>query len=70
MGVRRPVHFPVVTICIITNFLVFALELKGGGAFVHNWAAIPANITTSHRWITILTAMFMHGGWSHILGNV
>jgi|SRR5215470_2373507 len=39
---RRPVHFPAVTICIIVaNFLVFALELNGGEAFVLKWAAIP-----------------------------
>ena len=56
---RRPVHFPVVTVCIIlTNFLVFVLELKGGDAFVQSWAAVPANITAGHHWITILTAMF------------
>jgi membrane associated rhomboid family serine protease len=68
---RRPVHFPILTICIIVaNFLVFVLELKGGEAFVLNWAAIPANITAGHHWITILTAMFMHGSWSHIIGNM
>lgn len=68
---RRPVHFPVVTACIIlTNFFVFALELRGGDAFVLKWAAIPANIIAGHHWITILTAMFMHGSWSHILGNM
>jgi membrane associated rhomboid family serine protease len=68
---RRPVHVPVVTACIIlTNFLVFALELRGGDAFVLKWAAVPANITAGHHWITILTAMFMHGSWSHILGNM
>jgi membrane associated rhomboid family serine protease len=68
---RRPVHFPIVTICIIlTNFFVFALELSGGDAFVLKWAAVPANITAGHDWITILTAMFLHGSWSHILGNM
>jgi membrane associated rhomboid family serine protease len=68
---RRPVHVPVVTACIIlTNFLVFVLELRGGDAFVLKWAAVPANITAGHHWITILTAMFMHGSWSHILGNM
>ena len=68
---RRPVHFPIVTICLIlTNFFVFALELSGGNAFVLKWAAIPANITAGHGWITILTAMFLHGSWSHILGNM
>src|SRR5262249_7660483 len=32
--------------------------------------AVPADITSGHHWITILTAMFMHGGWSHIIGNM
>ena len=68
---RRPVHFPIVTVSIIlTNCLVFALELRGGDAFVLRWAAVPASITAGHGWITILTAMFMHGSWSHILGNM
>ena len=68
---RRPVHFPIVTTCIIlTNLSVFALELKGGNAFVLRWSAIPANIVSGHDWITILTAMFMHASWSHIIGNM
>jgi membrane associated rhomboid family serine protease len=68
---RRPVHFPIVTTCIIlTNVFFFALELRGGDAFVLKWSAIPANIIAGHHWITILTAMFMHGSWSHILGNM
>jgi membrane associated rhomboid family serine protease len=68
---RRPAHIPVVTASLIViNFFVFALELKGGDAFVLKWSAIPANIIGGHHWITILTAMFMHGSWSHILGNM
>ena len=31
---------------------------------------IPADIVAGQRWITILTAMFMHGGWMHIIGNM
>src|SRR5215469_14704437 len=34
------------------------------------WAAIPAQIVSGHHLITILTAMFMHGSWSHIIGNM
>jgi membrane associated rhomboid family serine protease len=68
---RRPVHVPVVTACIIAaNFLVFFLELAGGEPFVLKWSAIPANITAGHHWITLFTAMFLHGSWSHILGNM
>jgi membrane associated rhomboid family serine protease len=68
---RRPVRVPVVTVFIIlVNALVFILELMNGDAFVTQWSAIPAQITSGHHWITILTAMFMHGSWSHIIGNM
>jgi membrane associated rhomboid family serine protease len=60
-----------VTLSIISvNAFVFVQELMGGDAFVLKWAAVPANITHGHQWITILTAMFMHGSWSHIIGNM
>ena len=68
---RRPVHFPIITICIIlTNVFVFVLELTGGDAFVLKWSAVPVNIIAGHHWITVLTAMFMHASWSHIIGNM
>jgi membrane associated rhomboid family serine protease len=68
---RRPAHRPVITITIIAlNVFVFILELLGGNAFVEQWAVIPANIAAGQRWITIFTAMFMHGGWMHIIGNM
>ena len=68
---RRPTSFPFATLSIIAiNVLVFVLELMAGEAFVLRWAAVPAHIVAGHDWITILTAMFMHGSWSHIIGNM
>jgi membrane associated rhomboid family serine protease len=68
---RRPVRLPMVTaFIIVVNIFVFLLELMRGDAFVLQWSAIPAQITSGHHWITILTAMFMHGSWSHIIGNM
>jgi membrane associated rhomboid family serine protease len=68
---RRPVHMPVVTtFIIVVNVVVFLLELTRGEAFVTQWSVIPAQIVSGHHWITILTAMFMHGSWSHIIGNM
>lgn len=68
---RRPVRVPLVTSAIIVvNVVVFVLELMRGEAFVTQWAAVPAQIVSGHHWITILTAMFMHGSWSHIIGNM
>lgn len=68
---RRPARFPVATAFIIAiNTFVFIMELMGGEPFVLKWAAVPASIFSGHHWITILTAMFMHGSWSHIIGNM
>ena len=68
---RRPVRFPAVTTFIIlANVFVFVLELMRGDAFVMQWSAIPSQIVSGHHWITILTAMFLHGSWSHIIGNM
>ena len=68
---RRPARVPVVTAgIIVVNVVVFVLELMRGDAFVTQWAAVPAQIVSGHQWITILTAMFMHGSWSHIIGNM
>ncbi len=68
---RRPSRAPVVTGSIIAlNVLVFVLELTGGDAFVLQWSVVPADIVAGRHLITILTAMFMHASWSHILGNM
>jgi membrane associated rhomboid family serine protease len=68
---RRPARVPVITAFIIlVNAMVFVLELMRGETFVMQWSAVPAQIVSGHHWITILTAMFMHGSWSHIIGNM
>jgi membrane associated rhomboid family serine protease len=68
---RRPARFPVMTATIIAvNALVFLLELIRGETFVTTWSVKPADIVAGHHLITILTAMFMHASWSHILGNM
>jgi membrane associated rhomboid family serine protease len=62
---------PVVTaVIILVNGLVFLMELMGGDAFVTTWSAIPVQIVSGHRWITLITSMFLHGSWMHILGNM
>lgn len=68
---RRPSHFPVVTALIIAlNVVVFLLEVTKGEAFVTQWSVIAADIVAGRHWETILTAMFLHGSVSHILGNM
>ena len=68
---RRPARPPVVTAGIIlVNAVMFALELAGGEPFVTRWSLVPANIVAGRDLLTILSSMFMHGSWSHIVGNM
>lgn len=68
---RRPTRVPVVTAVLIAlNVVMFLVELSSGDAFVARWSIVPADILAGRHWITLLTAMFMHGGWLHIIGNM
>jgi membrane associated rhomboid family serine protease len=68
---RRLLRLPLITALIIgANVLVFLSELAGGDAFVNRWSLVPADIVAGRNWITILTSMFMHAGWIHIIGNM
>ncbi|MDQ6833381.1 MAG: rhomboid family intramembrane serine protease, partial [Chloroflexota bacterium] len=80
---HRPV---VTYLLIALNIAVFLymLTLRGSdqGFFVANWGVIPARFThsaafqatypeiTSPAYLTLFTAMFLHGGWLHIGGNM
>ncbi len=69
-GRRTP---PIVTTVLIAiNVLVFLVELNAGDAFIEKWAFIPARFSAEPGAdaVTVLTAMFMHGGWLHLLGNM
>jgi len=68
---RRLTSAPVVTILLIViNVVVFLVELAAGDKFVIRWSVTPSNISAGRDLITILTAMFLHASWSHIIGNM
>ncbi|MBI2897889.1 MAG: rhomboid family intramembrane serine protease [Deltaproteobacteria bacterium] len=69
--------FPLVnTLFIIANLLVFVFELSLGPAlegFVSSWGMVPLRIvggSDPERLLTVLSSMFMHGGWMHVIGNM
>ncbi len=69
---------------IVLNVLAFLLELSqpSEGAlqsFITAWGVVPREYTTGHDiaptiplpfWSTLLTSMFLHGGWMHLGGNM
>src|SRR5881394_3875314 len=68
---RRMSGIPIVTVgLILINGVVFYFELAGGEPFITRWAVTPAEVAHQIHLETIVTAMFMHGGWMHIIGNM
>jgi membrane associated rhomboid family serine protease len=59
---------------VALNVLVFLYQLTLGEAALRNFfltfGAIPALILQGERLFTLLTSMFLHGGWLHIIGNM
>jgi membrane associated rhomboid family serine protease len=68
---RRPSRFAIITtLIIVLNVFVFLQELSFGDRFVYTWSAIPIRIMHGRHLITLLSSMFMHAGWMHIIGNM
>jgi len=77
---------PLVNYALIAiNVLVFVfLQGMGGNEkFTYAFSTVPAEILTGkdiaagvleptpvHVYFTLITSMFMHGGWAHLLGNM
>src|SRR5260370_28388650 len=68
---------------IILNVLVFFYELslppRAGESLIYAFGLIPSHtelllsqqgITLSQAFLPLVTSMFLHGGWMHLLGNM
>ncbi|MDG4648529.1 rhomboid family intramembrane serine protease [Roseibacterium sp. SDUM158017] len=55
-------------------FLSYFPSLSGSErlllAFYDQWALVPAETVKGIDTYTILTSMFLHGGWMHLIGNM
>ena len=61
---------PVTVLIILVNIFVFFQELTYGNRFVRAWSVIPIRVVHGNHMITLVTSMFMHAGWMHIIGNM
>jgi len=67
----RSLQTPVATIWLIAiNVVVFLYEILldpySRNHFVTEYGLIPADF----RWLDIITSMFLHGGWMHLIANM
>src|SRR5438067_1802945 len=75
---------PLVTVgLVVLNVLVFLFELsQANGAlqsFIQAWGVVPHEYRVARDlaptiplpfWTTLITSMFIHGGWLHLGGNM
>ncbi|HSJ53474.1 MAG TPA: rhomboid family intramembrane serine protease [Anaerolineae bacterium] len=71
----RGASLPIVSwVFIALNVLVFLYELSLGDSglqqFFLQFGVVPSEIQQGDNLLSLLTSMFMHGGWAHILGNM
>jgi membrane associated rhomboid family serine protease len=61
-------------IFILINVAVFVYQLSLSQteleAFVHEYGVVPADISRGENLHSLITAMFIHGGWLHLIGNM
>jgi membrane associated rhomboid family serine protease len=68
--IRPIVNWTIIIITIITFFW----QTSGGTSFftytLYNYGLVPARLLTGEGYITLLTNIFLHAGWAHLLGNM
>ena len=79
---ERPpiVTVAIIAICTVVFAYQFTLSDKPGEAFAFQYGAIPSvifsnatlpdDIVSIPATLTLITSMFLHGGWMHLLGNM
>src|SRR5947209_6474271 len=57
---------------ILANVLAFLYEITQPDVqqFLMQWGEVPRYISHGERVSTLITSMFLHGGWMHLIGNM
>lgn len=64
-------HKPYVSYTFIAiNILIFLLQVATPGNLVCEYAAIPLDIIMGRSYHTLISSIFMHGSWMHLIGNM
>ena len=68
---QRSYSTPYVTILLIVcNVLVFLFTVSLDPYSRNDFLTVYGMVPTRLRWDTLLTSMFLHGGWLHVIGNM
>jgi len=60
----------VANIAIFLSYVGLFQDPRALNALFFDYAAIPARITSGDGFATLMSSMFLHGGWLHLAGNM
>lgn len=55
---------------IFVSYVALFNDPNGLNRFFYDWAMIPARLSVGNAYHSLLSSMFLHGGWMHLLGNM
>jgi membrane associated rhomboid family serine protease len=68
--IKPYVNWTIIGLCILVFLYELILPPGQLDQFFFKYGAIPAQVSQFKDLYTVLTSMFLHGGWSHLLGNM
>ena len=68
--IKPIVNWTLIGVCVAVFFYQLSLQPRQLEAFFLQYGAVPAEITDFRNLPSILTSMFLHGGWGHLIGNM
>ncbi|NOT37567.1 MAG: rhomboid family intramembrane serine protease [Saprospiraceae bacterium] len=70
-GGHRPIFaYSLIAINSLVFLYEFSLSHELVEKFILGYGAIPDEILNGQDYYTLITSMFLHGGWFHIIGNM
>ncbi|MEP7195039.1 MAG: rhomboid family intramembrane serine protease [Saprospiraceae bacterium] len=70
-GGNKPLFvYSLIILNTITFLFEYSLDPESCEAFISQFGAIPNNLLNGKDYINLISCMFLHAGWMHLIGNM
>jgi membrane associated rhomboid family serine protease len=68
--IKPIVNWTLIGLCVAVFIYQVSLSPRALEAFFFQYGVIPAELTAGENYVSVLTSMFLHGGFGHLFGNM
>ena len=69
-GVKPYISYGIIALNVLVYLYEFSLGEQNLGAFINQYGSIPVEVIHGQDYYTLVTSIFLHGGWMHLIGNM